>query len=97
MKIDKEYIIEFLRKQRKFLNENFEVISISLFGSFARGEEREDSDIDLLVEMPPDLHNLVSLINYLESSFGKKVDVIRSRTNLHPRFRKRLMKEKINA
>lgn len=97
MKLDKEYILDFLRKNREYLKQNFIVNSISLFGSFARGEESEESDIDLLVDMPPDLHNLVGLINFLEKSFGRKVDIIRSRPNMHPRFTKHVMREKINA
>lgn len=97
MILNKEYILKFLRNNKEYLKENFEVTSISLFGSFARGEETEESDIDLLVEMPPDLHNLVGVIDYLEKAFGRKVDVIRSRPNLHPRFSKHVMREKINA
>ncbi len=97
MILNKEYILDFLRKNREYLKQNFEVTSISLFGSFARGEETEESDIDLLVEMPPELHNLVGVINFLEKSFDRKVDIIRSRPNMHPRFTKHLMREKINA
>jgi len=70
MILNKEYILEFLRKNKKYLKQNFEVTSISLFGSFARGEETEESDIDLLVEMPPELHNLVGVVDYLEKAFG---------------------------
>lgn len=97
MTINKEHILDFLRKNKDYLKQNFEVTSISLFGSFARGEEIEESDIDLLVEMPPDLHNLVGLIDYLEKALGRKVDIIRSRPNLHPRFAKHIMREKINV
>ena len=97
MILNKEDILDFLRKNREYLKQNFEVTSISLFGSFARGEETEDSDIDLLVDMPPDLHNLVGVIDYLENAFGRKVDIIRNRPNMHPRFTKHIMREKINA
>ena len=82
MILNKEYILDFLRKNREYLKQNFEVTSISLFGSFARGAE---------------LHNLVGVINFLEKSFDRKVDIIRSRPNMHPRFTKHLMREKINA
>lgn len=97
MILNKEYILEFLRKNKDYLKQNFEVTSISLFGSFARGDENEKSDIDLLVDMPPDLHNLVGVIDYLESAFGRKVDIIRNRPNMHPRFTKHILREKINA
>ncbi|MDP2363142.1 MAG: nucleotidyltransferase family protein [Ignavibacteria bacterium] len=97
MTLNREYILEFLRKNREYHKQTFEVTSISLFGSFARGEETEDSDIDLLVEMPPDLHNLVGVIDYLEKAFERKVDIIRNRPNLSTRFAKHVLREKINA
>lgn len=97
MTLNKEYILDFLRKNREYLKQNFEVTSISLFGSFARGEQTEESDIDILVDMPPDLHNLVGVIDYLENALGRKVDIIRNRPNMHPRFTKHILREKINA
>ena len=94
MILNKEHILEFLRINKEYLKQNFGVISISLFGSFAHGEE---SDIDLLVDMPPDLHNLVGVIYYLENAFKRKVDIIRNRPNMHPRFTKHILREKFNA
>ena len=49
----------------------------SVFGSYARGEQREDSDIDILVDMPKgkSLIDLIGLQYELEDAFGKKVDV----------------------
>ena len=52
---------------------------IGIFGSFARGEEKQGSDVDVLVEFTPGqatLHNIVTLADYLESLFGKKVDLV---------------------
>lgn len=97
MKIDKLYILQFLRENKSFLLKEFGVTSISLFGSFARGEEREDSDIDFLVDMPADLHKLLSLIQFLEEKFNRKVDIVRNRPNLKQRFINRVSEEKISA
>ncbi len=49
----------------------------SLFGSYARGEQREDSDIDILVEFPKgkSLLDLIGLEQDLQDALGKKVDV----------------------
>lgn len=67
MMLNKKDILEFLKKNKDYLKQNFEVTSISLFGSFARGEETEESDIDLLVEIEkPTLHNVAGLQIYLE-------------------------------
>lgn len=54
------------------------VIRSSLFGSYVRGEEREDSDIDMLVELPRgnSLLDLVRLERRLEEALGKDVDLL---------------------
>jgi predicted nucleotidyltransferase len=90
MILNKEHILEFLRKNREYLKQNFEVTSISLFGSFARGEETEEteeSDVDLLVEIEkPTLHNVVGLQIYLEEQFSRTVHVVRKHFRLKERF-----------
>lgn len=97
MKIDKEYILKFLRHNKNFLRKEFGVSHISLFGSFARGEETEESDIDLFVDMPPDLHKLLSLIEFLEKKLNRKIDIVRNREHLKQRLIKRIQEEKISA
>lgn len=54
------------------------VLRSSLFGSYVRGEARENSDIDILVEFPKgkSLLDLVALERKLKESLGKKVDVL---------------------
>ena len=53
------------------------VTRAALFGSYVRGEERKDSDIDMLVEPPKDmgLFGFVGLQHKLEKALGKKVDL----------------------
>lgn len=97
MKIDKEYILEFLRHNKSFLRKEFGVNEISLFGSFARGEETEESDIDLFVDMPPDLHKLLGLIEFLEKNLKRKIDIVRNREYLKQRLVRRIQEEKISA
>ncbi|MEW6196027.1 MAG: nucleotidyltransferase family protein [Bacteroidota bacterium] len=93
MKIDKEHIIEFLKGKKEYLQEKYGVTSISLFGSYARGEETEESDIDFFVEMQPDFFKRCELIEYLEKQFGHKVDVVRKHSNIRKRFLEELEKE----
>lgn len=54
------------------------VRKLSVFGSFARGEERPDSDIDLIVEFsePKGLFGLIELENQLSDLLGRKVDLL---------------------
>ncbi len=93
MNINKENIIEFLKGKKGYLLQEFGVTSISLFGSYARGEETEESDIDFFVEMPADYDRLFDLKEFLEKSFHKSVDVIRKRTNIRRRFLEEIEKD----
>lgn len=58
---------------------------VTLFGSFARGDARDDSDVDLLVETPVPLGFARGAIyNELEASFNRPVDIIFGAQNLYP-------------
>jgi len=66
-----------LRAHKEELRERFGVSSIAIFGSYARGEETELSDVDILVEFErPIGWEIVDLKDYLESLLGVKVDLI---------------------
>jgi predicted nucleotidyltransferase len=84
-------ILRTLRNEKQYLRENFGLVSIGLFGSYARGTERADSDIDVLVELKePRFEFLAGLQIYLERKLGKPVEVIRKRKGLSDRFLKRI-------
>lgn len=62
--------------------------NIRLFGSVARREEREDSDVDLLVDMAADrgFTDYLALVEELEHVLSRRVDLITERS-LSPHFR----------
>ncbi len=63
-------IIDLLRSHVKYIKASFAVKRIGLFGSFARGEQKESSDIDILVEFEkPTFRNFMDLSFYLEDLF----------------------------
>jgi predicted nucleotidyltransferase len=70
-------IILKLKKKKSALKE-FGVRSMALFGSFARGEAKRTSDIDILVEFdrPVGLFEFARLKLYLEEMLGRKVDLV---------------------
>jgi uncharacterized protein len=76
----------------------FGVRSLSLFGSFARGEERPGSDIDILVEFEQvgGLFEFVRLKNYLEKTLGQTVDLV-TPDALKPQLREKILRESIHA
>jgi len=72
----------------------YEVKRASVFGSFVRGEEKEDSDIDILVEFEGEksLFDLAGLKIELEEVLKRKVDVL-TYNSLHPLLKDRIMAE----
>ncbi len=74
----KEEILKILRNEIPNLKEKFNVKTIALFGSYARGEQTEKSDIDLLVEFekPTDFFKLIELEEYLSELLKTKVEVV---------------------
>ena len=77
MPVNKITIINFLRSHKDEMHEKFGLVKIGLFGSYARGEEREDSDIDLAVEIKSSnkFRSFFGLKAYLEDGLQKKIDM----------------------
>lgn len=70
-------IEEKLKKEKDYLKNKFKVEKIGIFGSYARNEARDDSDIDLLVEFNENIGwEFIDLKDYLESKLNKKVDLV---------------------
>jgi len=70
--------------------------NVRVFGSVARGEADENSDIDFLVELEPgrSLFDHAALLVELEKFLGRKVDVVSDR-GIKPRIRDRVLKEAV--
>ncbi|MGI8420630.1 MAG: nucleotidyltransferase family protein [Candidatus Levyibacteriota bacterium] len=68
----------------------------SLFGSYVRGEQRDDSDIDLLVEYPEHttLFDVVALKNDLEDTLGRSVDLVGYNV-IKPRLKQYILSEQL--
>jgi hypothetical protein len=92
----KDECIKLLKKCMNILKDKYGITSLSLFGSTARGEQKEGSDIDLFVDTEtanPFL--LMDAKEFLEKETGTPVDIIRNHQNLNPRLRKRILKDGI--
>jgi hypothetical protein len=91
--INKDQIIDQLRILKPELKERYGVIKIGIFGSLARNESHDRSDIDIVVEMLPDLLKRANLKEYLETLFNKKVDVVRYWYGMNPYLKTRIDRE----
>lgn len=92
-----EEILTTLREQRRLLGERYPIRRLALFGSWARGEAREDSDVDVLVEVDPSIGlRFVDLGDDLERALGRRVDLV-SRRAIKPSLWERIEPELIDA
>ena len=75
-----ETILEKLRAYKPELQRKYPISRLGVFGSYARGEAKENSDIDVAVELngPMGL-NFVEMADEIERLFGVKVDVVPKR------------------
>lgn len=97
MKTTNDYI-EILRKYRSARAEVYGITKIGIFGSVARNEQTEDSDIDVCVEMnTPDLFMMVHIKEELQDLFGRPVDIVRLRSNMNPMLLSRIQRDGIYA
>ena len=75
--LTKDDIIAKFDSEAQFLNKEYSVIKLGLFGSFVRGEATETSDIDVLVELSePTFDHYMDLKFYLEKIFSRNVDLV---------------------
>jgi uncharacterized protein len=94
MKIDITQIKEILEKQKDFLRDTYQVDDLGVFGSVARGDNNEISDIDVLVKFvkPVGMFKFIELEEYLSKLFGKKVDLVTTRA-LKPAIKNEVLQE----
>ncbi len=95
MRTTEEYI-ELIAAHAEELRTKFGITSMRLFGSVARGEHHEGSDVDIYVTMPPKFFVFIEAAQYLEQLLGCHVDFISNQKNLRPFFKQQIEKDGIN-
>ena len=75
--MNRDQVLQLLRTHKPTLAERFGVTELALFGSFARDEATERSDVDVLVrfEIPPDYRRYFGAQFYLEDLFERPVNM----------------------
>jgi predicted nucleotidyltransferase len=93
----KEQILQILREQRKLLSRRYPIRRLALFGSWARGDAQELSDVDVMVEVDASIGiRFVELAEELERALGRNVDLV-SRRAIKPAYWERIEPELIDA
>lgn len=91
-----QYCIKRLSDFKVSSGEKFGILRLGIFGSVARNENTEDSDIDIVVEVEkPSLTLMYELKTALKHLFGCEVDVVRYRDSLSPLFKSNILNDVI--
>jgi predicted nucleotidyltransferase len=85
-----------LEQLKPLLADRFKVQTIGIFGSYVRGEQKNKSDLDILVEFsePIGLFKFVELEDFLSQELNLKVDLV-MKDALKPRIKDSILKEAI--
>ena len=91
----REDVLDTLSNHKEELTAKYGLSRLGIFGSTARNDATELSDIDIVVEMPPDAYLMVHMKDELEEMLLSSVDLIRYNKYLNPRLRERIDREAI--
>lgn len=89
-------IIQILKDFKKNYAQKYGILRLGIFGSVARNEATENSDIDIVIKTEtPNPFNIVHIKDTLETQLNKKVDIVRLRDNMNPFLMERINKEAV--
>jgi uncharacterized protein len=94
--MNKENILSVLGDYKNQFAQKYGIVEIGVFGSIARDDAREDSDLDICIKtVTPDPFALVHIKEDLEKRVRRRVDIVRIRGKMNPFLRDRIKKEGI--
>jgi len=96
----RDQILTYLAQNKNLFREKYHIVRIGFFGSYARGDQNLNSDIDLLVEFEEntqDLYDLkLQIKDFVKTSLGIEVDICREKY-IKPRIKSSILKETVYA
>lgn len=96
--VTQEDVVRFLRSNMSIFRTKFHLQKIGIFGSFARNQQTDDSDIDIIIELESDVEDIRKLKSdlrgFIQQSFDKPIDIAREKY-LHPYARNAILQEVI--
>jgi len=94
--MNRDFILYQLEQYKKNNYDKYGIKNIGIFGSFARGQNTDASDVDVCIETKtPDMFMLVHIQEELQNIFHKSVDIVRLRDKMNPYLKQRIEKEAI--
>ncbi len=96
VKMNREQIIYLLKEFKKMNKDKFGILSLGIFGSYAKDEAKSYSDLDIVVEISnADLFLLVHMKDELEKLFNTKIDIVRYRKRMNKYLKKHIDEEAV--
>ncbi len=97
-KMNREEVLDVLRMHKPTLADRFGVTALALFGSFARDEATDGSDVDILVQYdgPATSRSYFGVQFYIEDLLGRRVDLVTQKA-LRSEFRPYVEREAVNV
>jgi uncharacterized protein len=96
----KSEILAFISQNREYLLKRYHIVRIGIFGSYARGDQNLNSDLDLVIEFEENTANLFDLKHEIKDYFlknlGLETDICREKY-IKPEYRKSILEETIYA
>ena len=76
--MNRDEVLETLRKHKQVLRERFDVTGLALYGSFARNQATSESDVDILVRFggPATSKSYFGTLFYIEDLLGRRIDLV---------------------
>ena len=95
---DAAFFSKIIRQHLPKLTQEYNISFLGIFGSYIRGEQKENSDLDILVEFSqePDLLEFIGLKQELSEILGVEVDLV-MKSALKPRIGKRILEEVVQV
>ena len=89
-------IIQILKKFKEKYAEKYGILVLGIFGSVARDEAKEESDVDVVVKIKiPDPYIIVHIKEEIEEQLQLPVDILRLRDKMNPFLKKRIEEEAV--
>ncbi|MFM7583500.1 MAG: nucleotidyltransferase family protein [Caldilinea sp.] len=93
--MQRDTVLRALNAKKQELSMQYGITRLGIFGSVARDQATAASDVDIVVEMPPDLFQMVHMKTDLEELLGVPVDLIRLHKNMNVFLKNRIDDEAI--
>ena len=94
--MNREIVLKILRKYKEEMGVHYGIKALGVFGSVARGQEKEESDVDVVfITDEPNLLRTSIIRQDIEDLLGQPVDIVRLRDSMNPQLKARIAKEAV--